>query len=37
MATFERRLEVLKDAHRHQHKIVEALEAEKAPHDTQFL
>lgn len=31
MANWERRLEVLKSAHQHQHKVVEALEAEKAP------
>jgi hypothetical protein len=33
MANWQRRLEVLKAAHKHQHAIVESLEAEKAPHD----
>lgn len=31
MANIQRRLEFLEDAHAHQHKLVEALEAEKAP------
>lgn len=31
MANWARRLEVLKDAHKLQHQMVEALEAEKAP------
>lgn len=31
MANWERRLEVLRDAHKHQHKVVEALIAENAP------
>ena len=31
MANTQRRLEHLEDAHKHQHKMVEALEAEKAP------
>ena len=33
MANWQRRLEVLKAAHKHQHAIVESLEAEKAPND----
>jgi len=31
MANIEKRLKHLEDAHRHQHDIVESLEAEKAP------
>ena len=31
MASWTRRLEVLQDAHKLQHQMVEALEAEKAP------